>query len=264
MNRQALNDKKTPLLYRIIRWLVWLFSPKYRLTGADRLPEGACVIVGNHSHMYGPIAGELYIPGRHSVWCAAEMMKREDVAEYAFRDFWSGKPASTHWFYRLLSHLIAPLSELIFQSAHTIPVYHDTRLVKTFRETVSELQQGCRVVIFPESYKRCNNVVYAFQDRFIDTARFYYKKTGQALYFVPMYLAPRLKTMAFGEPIPFCPDAPIADERRRVCGELMYSITALAASLPEHTVVPYPNDIPRRRYPKSLPIEVYDDETRDD
>lgn len=262
MNWQELNDKRTPLLYRIIRRLVWLFSPKYRVAGAERLPEGQCVIVGNHSHMYGPIAGELYIPGRHSVWCAAEMMHREDVAAYAFQDFWSGKPRATHWFYRLLSHLIAPLSVLIFGSAHTIPVFHDARLITTFRESIEELRQGGRVVIFPECYDRHNNIIYDFQDKFVDTARFYYRKTQQAISFVPMYLAPKLKTIAFGEPIPFHPETPIAEERRRICDELMARITELAADMPVHTVVPYPNDIPKRRYPRSLPIEVYADETK--
>ena len=58
-----MDDKKTSWLYRVVRWLVWLFSPKYQLRGTENLPDGPCVIVGNHSHMYGPIAGELYTPG---------------------------------------------------------------------------------------------------------------------------------------------------------------------------------------------------------
>ena len=86
------NDKKTTWYYRVIRWLVWVFSPKYRLEGTENLPQEPCVIVGNHSHMYGPIAGELYIPGKHYVWCAGEMMNWKEVHAYAYRDFWFGKP----------------------------------------------------------------------------------------------------------------------------------------------------------------------------
>jgi hypothetical protein len=115
------------------------------------------------------------------------------------------------------------------------------------------------MVIFPEHYDEHNNIVHDFQDKFIDLTRFYYKKTGVELSFVPMYLAPRLKTMYFGEPIPFRHDAPIADERRRICDALMDAITDIAVSLPEHTVVPYPN-IPKSQYPKNIPLEVYRDE----
>ena len=264
MNTESLNDKKTPWLYRAIRYLVWLFSPRFRLYGAENLPEGPCVIVGNHSHMFGPIAGELYIPGRHSVWCAAEMMERAEVPAYAFRDFWSGKPGWTHGFYRLLSHLIAPVSALIFNSAHTIPVYHDMRLVNTFRETVTQLAAGVRIVIFPETYEKHNNIVYRFQDRFIDLARFYWRKTGKALPFVPMYIAPRLKTVSFGKAIIFDPEARINEERQRICALLMDSVTELAAAQPEHVVIPYPNSIPKRRYPRNLPVEELAHETTED
>ena len=260
---EGLEDKKISPLYRLIRRIVWLVSPKYTLLGREKLPDGPCIIVGNHCHMYGPIAGELYTPGSHYTWCIGEMLHRREVAEYAYRDFWSGKPRSVRWFYRLLSRVIGPLSELVFTNAHTIGVYHDARLMTTFRETVEKLREGARVVIFPECYTRHNNIVYAFQDKFIDSARFYAKRTGETLSFVPLYLAPALGTMTFGDPIPFDPQAPIGKERERICSALMDAVTALAAAQPEHLVVPYPN-MPKKRYPRSLPIEEYahEEETR--
>ena len=251
-----MEDKKTPWLYKVIRWLVWLFSPKYKLVGAEKLPDEPCVIVGNHSQMYGPIAGELYIPGKHCVWCAGEMMRREEVSAYAYQDFWSGKPKGTRWFYKILSHLITPLCVLIFNSAHTVPVYHDTRLITTFRESIAKLKEGYSMVIFPEHYDEHNNIVHDFQDKFIDLARFYYKKTGKELSFVPLYVAPRLDTLFFGEPMRFRADAPIEEERKRLCAYLMDAITDIAVAQPEHTVIPYPN-VPKRLYPKNIPLEVY-------
>ncbi len=251
-----MEEKKTSLIYRIIRWLVWLFSPNLTLVGEEKLPDGPCVIIGNHSQMAGPIAGELYFPGNRYIWCAGEMMNRKEVAEYAFTDFWSFKPKWTHPFFRLLSHLIVPLSVCVFNNAHTVPVYHDARLITTFRESVALLQKGVRLIIFPEKNQRYNNIVYAFQDKFIDVARFYFKRTGESLPFVPMYIAPRLRKMYLGEPILFDPQAPIDSERERICREAAEQITRIAASLPEHTVVPYRN-IPRKDYPKNKPIEVY-------
>ena len=102
----------------------------------------------------------------------------------------------------------------------------------------------------------CYTGLHAFQDKFIDVARFYYKRTGESLPFVPMYIAPRLRKMYLGEPILFDPQAPIDSERERICREAAEQITHIAASLPEHTVVPYRN-IPRKDYPKNKPIEVY-------
>ena len=250
------GDKPTSFAYRLIRFGVWLFSPKWRLSGAENLPEGPCVIAGNHSQMYGPIAGELYIPGRHWIWCAGEMMHKEEVAAYAYQDFWSGKPRALRWFYRLLSHLIVPLSVCVFNNAHTVAVYHDARALGTFRDSLRRLIDGDRLVIFPESYEEHNNIVHAFQDRFIDLGRMYYRQTKTALPFVPLYVAPRLGVLYFGKPILFDPAAPLEEERVRLSTALMDGITQMAVALPEHTVVPYPN-IPKRSYPKNIPLEVY-------
>lgn len=100
-----------------------------------------------------------------------------------------------------------------------------------------------------------NRILCEFQDRFIDVARIYYKKTGQEPVFVPMYIAPALKQVCFGDPIRFCGEAPIREERARICTALMDEITRIACALPEHTVVPYRN-IPKRLYPSNIVKEV--------
>ncbi len=245
-----MEDKKTSRTYRVIRWLVQKCSPRYQIDGAERIPEESCVIVGNHCHMYGPIAAELYIPRRRAIWTAGEMMHRKEVAAYAFQDFWSAKPRAVRWFYRLLSHLIPPLSVCIFTNAHTIPVYHDARLITTMRASMDALEQGTSLVIFPEMPEPHNQVVWEFRERFIDLARMYHQRTGKALCFVPLYLSPALKRMRFGEPIRFRPEEPFAAERTRICQALMAEITRMAEALPPHRVVPYPN-MPKRDYPMS-------------
>ena len=259
-----MEQKKTSAFYKFLKWIVRHVYPEIRVCGAENLPEEPALLIGNHSQLHGPIASELYIPGDHYTWCIGQMMHRKEVAAYAYQDFWSGKPKCTRWFFKLVSHLIAPLSACVFTNANTIGVYHDARLVYTFKETVSKLQEGASVVIFPEHYAPYSNVVNDFQDKFVDVARIYYKKTGQTLCFVPMYLAPALKTLVFGKPIRFSPDIPMDLQRRQICDYLMDEITALACALPAHQVVPYPN-IPKKQYPNSLPRidykEVSDEKT---
>ena len=195
-----MEDKKVSPLYRIIKWLIWLFYPKMKVMGQEHLPEEPCIIVGNHTQMNGPICAELYCPGKHYTWCAGEMMHLKDVPEYAIRDFWSQKPKWTHPGYKLLSYIIAPLSVCVFNNANTVGVYHDTRQIGTFKNTVKLLQEGNHVVIFPEQDVKYNHIVYDFQDRFIDVAKLYYRKTGKQAAFIPLYIAPNLKQMHFGIP----------------------------------------------------------------
>ena len=245
-----MTPKKTTRVYRILRFLIDLFFPNMRIHGLEKLPEEPCIIVGNHSQMNGPLLSELRLDFPHETWCAGELMNRKEAADYAFTDFWSFKPRWTHPFFRLLSRLITPLAVCLFNNAHTIPVYHDVRLRQTYRQSVEALSNGESLVIFPEKNEPGNHILYAFQDKFVDTARFYCRKTGRGLSFVPLYIAPRLRGAWFGEPVAFRPEAPIEEERARICAALREQITAVAEALPEHTVVPYRN-VPKRFYPKS-------------
>lgn len=249
MSRGA--EKSAPL-YRVIKWLVKVFYPKIEVVGVENLPQEPAVIVGNHTQMNGPIACELYFPGNRYTWCAGQMMHLKDVPAYAYQDFWSGKPKFTRPFYKLLSYLIAPLSVCVFNNAQTIGVYHDARILSTFKNTVKRLEEEASVVIFPENGEPYNHIITRFQDKFIDVAKLYYKKTGKELSFVPMYIAPKLKKMYLGKPIRFCAANPMDEERRRICDSLMTGITDIALSLPRHTVVPYRN-IPKKDYPTNIP-----------
>jgi len=127
----------------------------------------------------------------------------------------------------------------VFNNANTVGVYRDARIISTFKKTVEKLCEGAHVVVFPEHDQPHNSIIQEFQDKFIDIARLYYKRTGRQLQFVPMYIAPKLRKMYLGEPVRFCPEQPMDGERKRICGYLMDEITRIACSLPEHTVVTY-------------------------
>ena len=244
-----------PVAFKAIRWLVGLFSPRMDVVGWETVPDEPVIFVGNHAQMYGPIACELYMPEQVYIWCAGQMMELKAVPAYAFEDFWSKKPGCIRWFYRVLSYLIAPLSVLLFNNARTIAVHRDKRILTTFRQTVSHLQDGHSVVIFPEHNKPFNHIVHEFQNRFIDLAKLYYRRTGKELAFVPIYVAPKLGKLCLGEPIRFCAAADIEQERTRICTGLMDAVTDMTQKLPEHTVVPYPN-VPKRCYPTNRMEEM--------
>ena len=77
-------------LFLAIRWAVRLVYPKITVVGAENLPEDACIAVGNHAQMHGPIVGELYYPRKRLTWCAAQMQKlREWYLKEAGQFAWS-------------------------------------------------------------------------------------------------------------------------------------------------------------------------------
>ncbi len=243
-------------LYQLIKFCVKTCYPKIEIVGAENLPQEPALIVGNHSQMHGPIGCELYFPGDRYTWCAGQMMHLKEVPEYAFQDFWSGKPKSTRWFFKGLSYVIAPFSVCVFNNARTIGVYRDNRIISTFKTTVKRLEEGSSVIIFPECYEKFDHIVHRFQENFVDIAKLYYKRSGKAVPFVPLYIAPNLKQMHIGKPIYFDPEQDLATQKHTICQYLMESISAIAQSLPEHIVVPYPN-IPKDQYPLNRPHEEH-------
>ena len=237
-------------VYRFIRFWVKLAVPKYKVDGVENLPDKPCIVVANHAQMMGPISSILYYPRKRSVWCIGEMKKMSEVPAYAFKDFWSLKPKYSRWFYKILSYVIAPIADCIFNSADTIGVYKDARLVQTFRDSVDALKNGKDIILFPECHDECNNIVYEFQTGFSEVARLYYRYEKKAVSFVPMYVAPNLAKLCLGKPIQYDPENPAKDERLRISDYLKNEITQIARNLPEHYVVPYEN-LPKSEYPKN-------------
>lgn len=239
--------KETSLFFRILKWFVRLFYGRMEIEGLENLPEKNAVLVGNHSQMDGPIAGELFLPENCYTWCAGQMMKLKEVPQYAFTDFWSQKPKWTHPFYKLLSYIIAPLAVLVFNDARTIAVYRDMRVMSTFKTSIKMLQEGKNLLIFPEKDERYNNILYRFQENFVDVARLYEKKTQEAVTFVPVYIAPKLRKIYIGKGIVYDSKNEAQEERKRITAYLSDEITDMARKLPCHTVVPYRN-IPHKYY----------------
>lgn len=243
------NKKKKPLL-RFLESIVRLFYKKREFVGTENFPDEACIFIGNHSQAHAPLTCELYFPLKKRIWCVGQLMEYKEIPNHAYNDFWGGKPKWCRWFYKLLAYLITPLAHYIFTNTDTLPVYRDMRIVKTFKKTVETLKEGENVVIFPESHVKYNEIVNEFHDRFIDCAKLYYANTKKRVAFVPMYNAPELKTVIFGKPIYYSPEIPLEEQRTIICGYLKNEITALAKSLPVHTVVPFDN-VPKNEYRKS-------------
>lgn len=257
----SIEKRKTSMLFKIIKGLVRLFYGKMEVVGLENLPVNNAILVGNHAQTNGPIAGELFLPKNCYTWCAGQMMKLKEVPEYAFTDFWSQKPKWQHPFYKGLSYIIAPLSVNIFNNARTIPVYRDMRIMTTFKKSIQMLKDGANILIFPEKDEKYNNILYRFQENYVDVAMLYYKKTGIALTFVPVYIAPRLKKLYIGKGTVFNSENAIEKERKRISEYLSSEITDMARALPLHTVIPYRN-IPKKYYLTNKDItEVPDEKT---
>lgn len=242
--------KKQSFTYKTLKFFINIFYKKRKFEGLENINEEPCIIIGNHAQIHGPLIAEVQFPLKRKTWCIGNVLTKKEFIEHAKTDFWGLKPKCIRWFYYMLAHIIAPIATSVFNSADVIAVYKDTRLTKTFKDTVKDLSNGNNIIIFPECPTPYNNIINEFQDKFIDIARLYYRRSGKCISFVPMYNAVRLKKVILGKPITFDPNIPIEQMRLMICDYLKTEITNLALSLPSHKVVQYANK-GRKHNPKS-------------
>lgn len=236
---------KTSRVFKIFYKTLYFFaSIKYHGTtilNEKKLSKRDIVIVSNHAQLNGPIIGEILLPKNCFIWANGQMFKKEDVAEYAMEDFFPYKSKWLRPIYKLAAKMLSYLLPGIMANARAVPVYRDMRIVSTFRESVRLLEGGNSLLIFPECHQPNNNIINKLQTNFVDVARFYYRRTGRELTFLPMYISPTLKLCTIGEGIKYNSKGDIELERERITDYLDLEITRLGRSLPKHTVIPFDN-----------------------
>ena len=122
------------------------------------------------------------------------------------------------------------------KSLDSIPVYHDNPrgLMQTFRETVTAMQAGDNILIFPENadtsadHKYAREGVGEFFTGFTMIGQLYYNKTGKCPLFVPLYADKHKRTITFGTPTRYNPDVPANEEKERLCDYLRGEMLKIA------------------------------------
>ena len=243
------KQNKHSLTYRLCASLVHSAYKQPNLVDFDKLDTTEpCMFVGNHAQLYGPIFAELIFPLEKRIWCIGEVMDKSTATAYCYKDFWPHKNKFFAPLYKIPALFAGWLVGKLSREVNAIPVYHDGRLLGTIKGTLSALEEGKNVVLFPEYLQPYNDILYQFYDKYVDVAKLYYKRTGKCLKFVPMYIAPTISTIAVGTPIAYDPTNDPNAERDKINNYIKEEITRVAKSLPKHKIVPYEN-IKKKNYP---------------
>ena len=244
------KNKKKSLFYKFVVVLIRIFYRKRIFVGLENIPKEHVLLIGNHAQIHGPLSSQLFYKDYKYIWCIGQMTKLKEVPDYAYKDFWVYKSKYIRWFYKLLSYLIAPICSYALSRSDVIPVYKDNRIRKTISTTIEKLNDGAKIIIFPEEHILYNEIINEFQTGFVDIARMYYRKYNIELSFVPMYNAAKLRKIVFGKPIKYDSTLDPETQKKVVCEYIKEEITRIAKELPRHKVIPYGN-IKKKDYPYS-------------
>ena len=140
-------------LYRVLRRGLCAVTRRYRVEWTEPFIDEPCIFIGNHAGAYGPLEMTTKFPtwDRQWLWCNEGIMDRKTCPDYIRHDYWWPEDSRLAGFYSaVLPPVVALILPPVLRSAPTIPVYHDLRITKTFRESVRRMEEGNHIVIFPE------------------------------------------------------------------------------------------------------------------
>ncbi len=227
-----------------IKLIILILRPFFyvQVIGKEKVhstPGVSTVFTCNHGEVYGPIVTNLYVPFWFRPWVIDEISEPDRSAQYLYRNTVSRQ----YWIPKRLrlpaAKVLMAFLAWVMRSLDGITVYRDNprELVKTFRETAAAMEAGDNLLIFPENpndesldkagYLR--EGVGEFFSGFAMIAQLYYKKTGKCAQFVPIFASRKHRTLTFGEPTFYNPEAPPREEQQRISDYLRGEMLRMAS-----------------------------------
>lgn len=185
--KQIKNKRKWwfRLLKRIMR--VRYKKPTFKFLG-EEFGNGS-IILSNHEGTDAPMSLEIYSNMPIRMWGAHEMNSGLiKMYKYQTRVYYHEKK---HWnlhLARLFCLIASPLTNLFYKGLNLISTYKDNRFMKTIKESVSAMDEGYNIVIFPEdSTNGYLNELEGFYKGFVVLADAYYKKNKDLKIYVTYF-----------------------------------------------------------------------------
>lgn len=219
-----------------VKILALLLKPFFyhRVIGRRRvqLHDGPVIFVANHREIYGPIVTNLYLPFSFRPWIDAHMLERESIIAHMSRNtFARVKPA---WLARGFMKLVRPILVWLLNSLEPIPVHRGAsrELLRTMSRSVTALLEQDNLLIFPEDPSKSPDGRYAavgispFSTGFVHVAKYYFRQSGKAVTFYPVFAHSRKRTITIGNGVAYDPRG--KRENQRIGERLMAAMSDMA------------------------------------
>ena len=167
--------KPSYLYYKFIRGILRLCFPRAKTVYEQQPDDEPAVFVCNHSAIRGPVMMTLDFKRKHQTWTVHCALDSKKAVNYAFHDILIGNSRRFKRFWRMLAHIVAKLlPPLLWYD--TIPVYHDSGIIKTFKQSIKAMTEGSDLVI-----SGCSPLIIPSADEDSDEITAEFKLDGDTL-----------------------------------------------------------------------------------
>jgi 1-acyl-sn-glycerol-3-phosphate acyltransferase len=224
-----MNSNFYGLFFRMARSLVRKIYPKYRIEIPQNF-DGPVVYISHHQNLFGPFITLLWFPKALHAWILHVFLDQRacyhQYVDYTFtkRFGWNRTLA------KICAFLISIFIAKLLNSGKGIPVYRGSRkILQTFHLSMNVLANGESIVIFPDiDYSDSSANVKEMYDGFLYLEKYYYKKTGKHVCFIPLYVSKKRRLLIAEKEIYFRDDEDFNAERKIVLQKIRSNLNELA------------------------------------
>ena len=180
------------------------FGPIYRAKVESEikvLPDKA-VIASIHSAKSGPMSIAVSYPKFCAIWGHGAMLgSYRDRFKYLRNVLYIQKMHKNKFVATFKALYEAVFSIWVYKGMKMVGTYTDMRMLTTIKNSVEILDDNASIVIFPEdSSKGYFEKIQSAYSGFVVLASQYYKKRGEDVPVLPMYVSPKTKRLIVGKP----------------------------------------------------------------
>ena len=175
-------------------------EPRFIFLG-EEFNDGS-LILSNHEGTDSPMSLEMYLDKPFRLWGTYEMNSGlVKMYKYQTRVYYHEKKHWNLFLARLFCLLASPLTNLFYKGLNLISTYQDGRFMKTMKESLSAVQEGNSIVVFPED--STNGYLPELEGFFAGFAVFaeYCLKKGADIPIVVSYFKKQERIYIFDKPV---------------------------------------------------------------
>lgn len=225
-------EKDYGLFYKAVRGGLRLFMPSFSVwdqRSSIGKEKDAVVYVSHHQNLFGPITILLWVPEFLRTWMYSVFLEF-DTCYRQYVDYTFTKRLGWPTFLaKAAAWPAAWFAVTLTNSGRGIPVYRKSRaVINTLKQTVDALVEGESVLIFPDvEYDDKSPEIKEIYDGFLYIEKYYFRKTGEHVSFVPVYADKKEKEIRIGMPILFGDEENFLAEKKAIAAKIQVELNQL-------------------------------------
>lgn len=164
--------------------------------------KGPAIFIANHSGASGPMDLATFFPYVFVPWGAHEMRGNYKARwNYSYHIFYRQKLKYSKFKSFILATLLSMINPFLYRNMRLIPTYPDIRFTKSIRESVTFIEEGTPILVFPEdSSDGYDEYIKKFNGGVVVLADYLYKHRRINIPIYPIYYSKSDGVIEIGKP----------------------------------------------------------------